>query len=204
MEKTSIQKWKKSQEILKKKSKQIKSLSNSIRYVGIINEYGKTLTGILKSGISPLFTRNQVRDEFFAISSFMKLRTKTVTSIGKLNYILLNHQKVNSLIFQSEKITYYITFSKNVIPSKVLIKKINNIVLVNGKHNLGYKKYAPYDLIFISGSVNNIKSSLFDQLGENGRLIACKPHNQVILNGKVIIYTKTSGVISKQYLFDFK
>ena len=129
MEKMSIQKWKKSQETLKKKSKQIKSLSNSIRYVGIINEYGKTLTGILKSGISPLFTRNQVRDEFFAISSFMKLRTKTVTSIGKLNYILLNHQKVNSLIFQSEKITYYITFSKNVIPSKVLIKKINNIVM---------------------------------------------------------------------------
>ena len=72
MEKTSIQKWKKSQEILKKKSKQIKSLSNSIRYVGIINEYGKTLTGVLKSGRSPVFTRNQVRNEFFAISSFMK------------------------------------------------------------------------------------------------------------------------------------
>jgi hypothetical protein len=129
MEKTSIQKWKKSQEILKKKSKQIKSLSNSIRYVGIINEYGKTLTGVLKSGISPLFTRNQVRDEFFAISSFMKLRTKTATSIGKLNYILLNHQKVNSLIFQSGKIIYYITFSKNAIPSEALIKKINSVVM---------------------------------------------------------------------------
>jgi len=129
MEKTSIQKWRKSQEILKKKSKQIKSLSNSIRYVGIINEYGKTLTGVLKSGISPLFTRNQVRDEFFAISSFMKLRTKTATSIGKLNYILLNHQKVNSLIFQSGKIIYYITFSKNAIPSEALIKKINSVVM---------------------------------------------------------------------------
>jgi hypothetical protein len=129
MEKTSIQKWKKSQEILKKKSKQIKSLSNSIRYVGIINEYGKTLTGVLKSGLSPLFTRNQVRDEFFAISSFMKLRTKTATSIGKLNYILLNHQKVNSLIFQSGKIIYYITFSKNAIPSEALIKKINSVVM---------------------------------------------------------------------------
>lgn len=129
MEKTSIQKWRKSQEILKKKSKQIKSLSNSIRYVGIINEYGKTLTGVLKSGLSPLFTRNQVRDEFFAISSFMKLRTKTATSIGKLNYILLNHQKVNSLIFQSGKIIYYITFSKNAIPSEALIKKINSVVM---------------------------------------------------------------------------
>ena len=91
---------------------------------------------------------------------------------------------------------------KKIAEKNIRAMNINNIVLVNGKHNLGYKKYAPYDLIFISGSVNNIKSSLFDQLGENGRLIACKPHNQVILNGKVIIYTKTSGVISKQYLFD--
>ena len=90
MEKKSIQKWEKSREILRRNCKEIISLSKSIRYVGVINEHGRTLSGTLKPGIKPMFSREQVRDEFFAISSFMKLRNKAVTPIGKLNYILLN------------------------------------------------------------------------------------------------------------------
>lgn len=121
----SIQKWEKSLEIFKSNCKEIKSLSKSIRYVGVINEYGKTLTGTLKSGVKPLFSRNQVRNEFYAMSTFMKLRNKTNHSIGSLNYIFLNHQKVNSIIIQNNKITYYITFPKNVIPTESLIKKIS-------------------------------------------------------------------------------
>ena len=98
---TSIKKWEKSIEVLKRNCKEIKSVSKSIRYVGVINEYGKTLTGTLKSGVKPLFSRNQVRDEFYAVSTFMKLRNKTNSSIGNLNYIFLNHQKVNSIILQN-------------------------------------------------------------------------------------------------------
>ncbi len=49
MTKTPIQKWEKSLETFKTNCKEIKSLSKSIRYVGVINEYGKTLTGTLKS-----------------------------------------------------------------------------------------------------------------------------------------------------------
>jgi hypothetical protein len=59
------------------------------------------------------------------MSTFMKLRNKTNHSIGSLNYIFLNHQKVNSIIIQNNKITYYITFPKNVIPTESLIKKIS-------------------------------------------------------------------------------
>ena len=124
---TSIQKWEKSLDVFRRNCEDIKSLSKSIRYVGVINEYGKTLTGTLKSGIKPLFSRNQVRDEFYAISTFMKLRNKTNHSIGSLNYIFLNHQKVSSIILQNNKIIYYITFPKNVIPTESLIKKIKKI-----------------------------------------------------------------------------
>tara|TARA_B110000014_G_scaffold88953_1_gene61143 strand:+ start:1092 stop:1487 length:396 start_codon:yes stop_codon:yes gene_type:complete len=127
---TSIQKWEKSLDVFRRNCEDIKSLSKSIRYVGVINEYGKTLTGALKFGIKPLFSRNQVRDEFYAISTFMKLRNKTNLSIGNLNYIFLNHQKVNSLILQNKKITYYVTFPKNVIPTELLIKKIKKISML--------------------------------------------------------------------------
>ena len=129
MRKRSIQEWEKSVEILKNNCKRIISLSKSIRYVGVINEYGRTLSGSLKSGIKPMFSRQQVRDEFFAISSFMKLRSKPITAIGELNYILLNHQKVNSLVLSNKIITYYITFPKDTIPSEVLIKKISKVIM---------------------------------------------------------------------------
>lgn len=129
MEKTSTQKWENSLLIYKKHCKQIIAISKSIRYVGIINEYGKTLSGAIKSEIKPLFSRSQVRDEFFAISSFMKLRSKAITPIGKLNYVFINHQKINSLILQNNKITYYVTFPANVIPSNLIITKIKKIIM---------------------------------------------------------------------------
>ena len=129
MSKTSIQKWEKSLLTYKKNCVQIMSLSKSIRYVGIINKYGRTLAGTLKPVIKPMFSRNQVRDEFFAISSFIKLRSKVTMPIGKLNYVLLNHQKVNSLILQNNLIVYYITFPKDKLPSELLIKKINKITM---------------------------------------------------------------------------
>ena len=63
----------KSLEGFRRNCKEIKSLSKSIRYVGVINEYGKTLSGAIKSEIKPLFSRSQIRDESFAVSSFIAL-----------------------------------------------------------------------------------------------------------------------------------
>ena len=123
-----MQRWEKSLEILRRNCKEIISLSKSIRYVGVINEYGRTLSGTLKLGIKPIFSREQIRDEFFAISSFMKLRNKVITPIGKLNYVLLNHQKENSHVLQNKTVTYYITFAKEIMPTESLIKKITRLV----------------------------------------------------------------------------
>ncbi len=59
----------------------------------------------------------------------MKLRSNTITSVGKLNYVLINHQKINALILQNNKITYYVTFPANVIPSNLIITKIKKIIM---------------------------------------------------------------------------
>jgi|TARA_B000000460_G_C21321550_1_gene308740 hypothetical protein len=128
--KKNSQKWEKLRLKHIKKCKEIICLSDEIRYVGIVNQYGKTLAGTLKQGIKPLFSKSQTRDEFFAITSFIKLRANTMTSIGKMKYMLLNHQKANSLIFHDKKIIYYITFPNDVMPSNLLIKKITKIIML--------------------------------------------------------------------------
>ena len=84
----------------------------------------------LKQGIKQLLSKSQIRDEFFVVISFMKLRANTMTSIGKMKYILLNHQKTDSLIFHDKKIIKSITFPNDVIPSNLLIKKITKIVML--------------------------------------------------------------------------
>ena len=127
MKKSDITKWNASLEKYRKQCQKIISISNSIRYVGIINEYGRTISGKIKPGVKPLFSPNQVRTEFSAIATTTKLREKSLTAIGKSNYVILNHKKVIILLVQNKKITYYITFNQKSIPTKAIIEKIQKI-----------------------------------------------------------------------------
>jgi len=54
MAKTPEQKWKETTIGYRKKCQKILNVSENIRYVGVINEYGRTLTGIIRPGIKPL------------------------------------------------------------------------------------------------------------------------------------------------------
>ena len=96
----------------KKKCQTILQLSNNIRYVGVINAYGRTLTGIVRPNVKPLLKSEQVKNEFFVISTLMTLRRDAVNAMGKLEYVLLQHQKVSIIIFQKEEMTYYISIDK--------------------------------------------------------------------------------------------
>jgi len=51
MAKTSEQKWKETIIGYRKKCQKILNVSKNIRYVGVINEYGRTLTGIIRPEI---------------------------------------------------------------------------------------------------------------------------------------------------------
>ena len=109
MAKTSEQKWKEAIIGYRKKCQKILNVSKNIRYVGVINEYGRTLTGMIRPGIKPLLKSEQARNEFFIISTLMALRKILDSSLGKLDYVILKHQKVSIVACQKDKITFYIT-----------------------------------------------------------------------------------------------
>ncbi len=82
---------------------------------------------------------------------------------------------------------------------------INNAVIVHDALNDGYKKEAPYDVIILNGLVEQIPQMLFDQLAENGRLIAVEAADSSSINahlGHAFLYHKTNGNIGKRMLFD--
>jgi len=95
MAKTPEQKWKETIIGYRKKCQKILDVSKNIRYVGVINEYGRTLTGIIRPGVKPLLKSDQVRNEFFIISTLMVLRKILDGSLGKLDFIIIKHQKAS-------------------------------------------------------------------------------------------------------------
>lgn len=113
MVKTPSEKWKMVIIKHRKKCQSILSISKSIRYAGVINQYGRTLTGIVRSDVKPLLKSEQVKNEFFILSTLMNLRKGSERSVGKLEYVLLQHQKVSIVILQKNKITYYVSIDKN-------------------------------------------------------------------------------------------
>lgn len=114
MTKTPNQKW--TDEIItyRKKCQRILLVSSSIRYVGLINEYGRTLTGIIKQGTSPLLKPVQVRNEFFLISTLLSMRSTNYLAIGDMDYAIFKHKKVTLLAFIRKEGTYYISVDQDV------------------------------------------------------------------------------------------
>ena len=127
MIKSPSDKWKNSILKYKKQCQSIIQISNNIRYVGVINNYGRTLTGVIKPNLKPLLKSEEVKQEFFIISTLFSLRKNDVNSLGKLDYIILKHSKVNVIVFQKKDITFYVSInSKEKSLDKIisLIKKI--------------------------------------------------------------------------------
>lgn len=109
MIKTPSEKLKRSITRYRKKCQSIIQISNNIRYAGVVNSYGKTLTGIINPRIKPLMKSEVMKNELFIISTLMTLRKESTDVLGKLDYVLLQHQKVSVLLFQKNNITYYVT-----------------------------------------------------------------------------------------------
>ena len=126
MIKNPSDKWKKTILKYKKQCQSIIQISNNIRYVGVINNYGRTLTGVIKPNLKPLLKSEEVKQEFFIISTLFSLRKDGANSLGKLDHIVLKYSKVNVIVFQKKNITFYISInSKEKSLDKIisLIKK---------------------------------------------------------------------------------
>ena len=128
MVKTPADKWKETIIKYRKQCQNILKLSNSIRYAGVINVYGRTLTGIVKSDLKPLLKLEQVKNEFFIMSTLMSLRKDTSTTVGKLEHIILQHQKVTIVILQKNDVTYYISINRKEKGIEKTISSIKKII----------------------------------------------------------------------------
>ncbi|MGD2107219.1 MAG: hypothetical protein PVH93_06380 [Nitrosopumilaceae archaeon] len=124
MAKTPAEKWKDTVIKYRKQCQKILQISKSVRYAGVINQYGRTITGIVRSDIKPLLKSEQVKNEFFILSTLMNLRKDSEKAVGKLNYVLLEHQKVSIVILQKNNMTFYISMDQN---TKDISKNISAI-----------------------------------------------------------------------------
>ena len=126
--KTPQQKWKEAIVSYRKKCQKILGLSSSIRYAGIINQYGRTLTGIVRPKVIPLWSSEEVKNEFFIISTLMTLRKNYAKKVGDLDFMQLSHPKVTILAFQRKNITYYVSIDVKIKNIDSLISKIKKIL----------------------------------------------------------------------------
>jgi hypothetical protein len=128
MAKTPSENWNSQLLQYRKKCQSIIQISKKIRYAGVINVYGRTLTGIVQPGIKPLLKSEQVKNEFFIISTLVSLRTGVDASIGKLDHVILQHQKVTVILLQKKNVTYYVSVNKNEKNLEKILSQIKKLI----------------------------------------------------------------------------
>lgn len=106
----------------KEKCRALLNLSSKIRYVGIINDFGRTLAGQLRSGTVPLFKVEEARNEFFIEATRNRLRRLFEYSIGRTEFSITVNEKVIILVIPnvSAKHHYYFTFDKNASVQEIM------------------------------------------------------------------------------------
>jgi hypothetical protein len=111
----------------------ILALSPKIRYVGIINRFGRTLAGQLRKGIVPLFKTDEARNEFFIEAIRSQLRKNFESSIGKTDYTFTENEKVKILTITKEENIYYVTLDKETSSEElsIVIESIKNLIESN-------------------------------------------------------------------------
>jgi len=128
MVKTPADKWKEMIINYRKQCQKILKISASVRYAGVINVYGRTLTGIVNPNLKPLLKSEQVKNEFFIISTLISLRKNTASTVGKLEHIILQHQKITILVLQKNDITYYVSINRKEKGLEKIISLIKKII----------------------------------------------------------------------------
>jgi len=130
VEKTPEQRWNERISGYRKKCQLILTISKSIRYVGLINEYGRTLTGMIRPGTRTLLSDEPARNEFFLASTLFSMRKKTSNALGRMDYAIFRHEKVTVIAFQRDEGIYYLSLSKNATAEAVtkVITKIKKVI----------------------------------------------------------------------------
>ncbi|MDH5431181.1 MAG: hypothetical protein OEW78_04775 [Nitrosopumilus sp.] len=128
MVKTPAEKWKDAVVKYRKQCQKILEISNSIRYAGIVNAYGRTLTGMIKPNLKPLLQSEDFKNELFVISTLISLRRNSVSAIGKLEHVVLQHQKISILILQKNNTTFYVSIDRKEKDLEKIISLIKKTI----------------------------------------------------------------------------
>ncbi len=128
MVKTPADKWKETIIKYRTQCQNILKISNNIRYAGVVNAYGRTLTGIIQPNLKPLLQSEDFKNELFVISTLISLRKESISTIGKLEHVILQHQKITIVILQKNNITYYISINKTEKGLEKIISSIKKTI----------------------------------------------------------------------------
>ena len=128
MKKTPADKWQDAVISYKKQCQSILKLSEHVRYAGVINAYGRTLTGIIKPNVKPLLKSEEIKNEFFIVSTLISLRQSSENDLGKLDYVILKHSKTNIIILHKNNVTFYVSINPKEKNSEQLVSKIKKII----------------------------------------------------------------------------
>lgn len=128
MVKTPADKWKDTVIKYRKHCQKILDISKSVRYAGIVNSYGRTLTGMIKPNLKPLLQSEDFKNELFVISTLISLRRNSVDAIGKLEHVVLQHQKITILILHKNNITYYVSIDRKEKGLEKIISSIKKTI----------------------------------------------------------------------------
>lgn len=74
-----------------------------------------------------------------------------------------------------------------------------NVAVVQGSLTAGWPSEAPYDAIFLNGSVEVVPPALLNQLKDGGRLVTVMGHGGA---GRAAIFTKIAGGVSEYFDFN--
>jgi protein-L-isoaspartate(D-aspartate) O-methyltransferase len=75
----------------------------------------------------------------------------------------------------------------------------NMVVVINPSPATGHPEQAPFDVILLAGSVEQVPPALLEQIGEGGRLVAVIDDGRI---GKGMVFTRLHGVVGRRVLFD--
>jgi protein-L-isoaspartate(D-aspartate) O-methyltransferase len=83
--------------------------------------------------------------------------------------------------------------------AKANLAGIDNVTLVSGALEKGVAAHAPYDVIFVNGSVEAVPAAVLDQLMEGGRLVAVIGEG---LSCAARLFVRERGAISDRFAFN--
>ena len=67
---------------------------------------------MIKPNLKPLLQSEDFKNELFVISTLISLRKDSVEAIGKLEHVVLEHQKLTIVILQKNNVTYYVSINR--------------------------------------------------------------------------------------------